>query len=289
MINNKNETFTVEALQFRFFKENCCEMKLPSGKTLLIDPLLPDPNGEYDAMTRRFVSGKTAKDLEGCDYVFITHTHFDHILSIPDVMERFNPRIIVNAYSAAALAQYYGLFINRMCVTEHGGEYDFGDFKLLTIRGTHNTDRGKQVFKFNSLGMDGDKGMSELNALGGLFNQNFLLTLPNNLRIVYDSGDYEASLSNWKQYHPNIIFRRYEKQILDDHIENMAQVLLDTGAQFMFPLGLLDIKGSDRDAESMEYVEKVNAVLEKKCAYGRMIYPMPGQWYSLGSTISARQ
>lgn len=67
----------------RWLGTACFEIKLPNKKTLVIDPYVDDS-----------VSAPiTADQFEGCDFLFITHGHYDHILDAGKLSSRFSPKI----------------------------------------------------------------------------------------------------------------------------------------------------------------------------------------------------
>jgi L-ascorbate metabolism protein UlaG (beta-lactamase superfamily) len=57
-------------LRMRWLGIACFEIVLPNGKTLVINPFVDDAVS----------SPITSDQFEGCDYLFLTHGHYDHIL-----------------------------------------------------------------------------------------------------------------------------------------------------------------------------------------------------------------
>ncbi len=88
---------SIPVFKVRYFAFNCLEMKLPGGKTLVIDPCL-EKEGRYSC-------GYDEQDLEGCDYVFVNHTHGDHVKTLGKVYDRFQPLVMAHAAVAFELAK----------------------------------------------------------------------------------------------------------------------------------------------------------------------------------------
>ena len=71
------------SFSMRWLGTACFEIILPDDKTLIIDPYLDDS-----------VSAPIAADgIENCDYIFITHGHYDHVLDVGKLAQRFRPKI----------------------------------------------------------------------------------------------------------------------------------------------------------------------------------------------------
>ena len=66
----------------RWINDACYEIRLPDGREVLIDPYIDESPNHVLHM-----------DAEGADYVLISHTHFDHVLSLGTIVERFEPQI----------------------------------------------------------------------------------------------------------------------------------------------------------------------------------------------------
>ena len=63
------------SFSMRWLGTACFEIILPSKKTLIIDPYLDDS-----------VSAPIASDgIDNCDYIFITHGHYDHISGLTEL------------------------------------------------------------------------------------------------------------------------------------------------------------------------------------------------------------
>jgi len=83
----------------RWLGTACFEIYLPNQKTMIIDPYVDDS-----------VSSPISSDqFEGCDYIFITHGHYDHVLDTGKLAKQFNPIIYCSKIAAEALIKHLGV------------------------------------------------------------------------------------------------------------------------------------------------------------------------------------
>ena len=81
------------AFRIRWLGTACFEIQLPNLKTVIIDPYVDD------SVNAPISSGQ----FEGCDYIFITHGHYDHILDVGKLTARFQSRVFCNDEAAHSL------------------------------------------------------------------------------------------------------------------------------------------------------------------------------------------
>lgn len=124
------QILSIGGLKIRYFAYNCLEIKLPTGKTLVVDPCLRKEG--------QFSCGYDVSVLEGADYVFCNHCHEDHVASLGDVYDRFHPVILAHAATTYTLARVYDIPYIRFIPFTAGDEFDFDDFALKVIAGRHN-------------------------------------------------------------------------------------------------------------------------------------------------------
>ncbi len=96
--------------RMRWLGTACFEIVVPNGKTLVIDPYVDDS-----------VSAPVTSDaFEGCDFIFITHGHYDHVLDVGKLSGRFSPKIFCNAAAAESLVRHQGLARERISPVHPG-------------------------------------------------------------------------------------------------------------------------------------------------------------------------
>ena len=87
------------SITMRWLGTACFEIVIPNKQTIVIDPFLDDS-----------VSAPiTSDEIEGCDYIFLTHGHYDHVLDVGKLAERFNPKIFCSDVAAASLKEFQGV------------------------------------------------------------------------------------------------------------------------------------------------------------------------------------
>ncbi len=87
------------ALRMRWLGTACFEIALPNKKTIVTDPYVDDS-----------VSAPITSDrFEGCDYIFLTHGHYDHILDVGKLSRRFSPKIFCGPVAAKSLSRFQGV------------------------------------------------------------------------------------------------------------------------------------------------------------------------------------
>ena len=95
------------SFQMRWLGTACFEILLPNHQTIVIDPYVDDS----------VTAPITSDQFEGCDYIFITHGHYDHVLDAGKLANRFSPKICCSDVAASSLIGHQGVdpaLINRV-------------------------------------------------------------------------------------------------------------------------------------------------------------------------------
>jgi len=111
----------------RWLGTACFEIVLPSGKTIVLDPYMDD---SYTAPIR-------SDQIQGCDYIFITHGHFDHVTDVGKLAERFSPRILCSGTTAQALVEHQGVDRDLFTTIHAGDVITDADLSAEVVRGVH--------------------------------------------------------------------------------------------------------------------------------------------------------
>ena len=157
-----------EGVKIRSFNAGCAhEILLPGGKRVLIDPFFQDS----------LSGGHTLEEVEGADYVLVTHTHFDHELDLGYFAERYRPLIFVGALSAQALVRYHRLAYDHVVPVYPGQTYTVEDFKLEIIAAKHNPSGGRTWDPETDIVREakGVEGHRECDVCGDLESVDYLL------------------------------------------------------------------------------------------------------------------
>jgi len=115
------------SIKMRWLGTACFEIVLPDKKTIVIDPYLDDS-----------VSAPITSDkVEGCDYIFLTHGHYDHILDVGKLAERFNPKIFCSDVAAASLKEFQGVSPSLITEVKAGQVIHEEDLAIEVLKGVH--------------------------------------------------------------------------------------------------------------------------------------------------------
>lgn len=279
---NYTEKENVSLVSIRWFIENCMEIKLANGKTIVVDPMIIRDAGETDnEIAKSYVTGYSADDLEGCDYIILTHIHGDHIGALKQVHERFpNAPVLVNGWSAWPLAKYLDMPLGAFIPMTDGCEYDFDGFKIKWLQGRHTPAVGAMTPSQFAVG--GSETEQWVNRLGTIYNSNFILFLENSMTLAMDGGRYEPNLSRLDLYKPNIVFCHSMKD-LNATAETFCDALTRSGAQYLFPL-CAQIQGEGTETA----IRLTNEKLQAAGYPGRALNPKCGKWIDFSMGLSAR-
>ena len=173
------------------------------------------------------------------------------------------------------------LFQQHIFPFEHEKTYQFPEFKITTITSRHVGPPQATDFQV----LDPDTQYERTNALGGLFNSNFILETPTNLRVGFCAGVFEdPEKSFWMGRGVNVFIRQMSWQIRRHQIEDVAEDFMATGAQIMIPMHHEeDYKNEDKNAWAQEFNEYVAA----KGYSGRCFMPERAKWHTVNFGVTA--
>jgi L-ascorbate metabolism protein UlaG (beta-lactamase superfamily) len=115
-------------LDFRWLNNAGFEITLSSGARVLIDPWLD---------SARF-NPLPLEEIEGVDYILLSHTHSDHAEDIGAIQKRFpEVRIFVGLLSAEPLVRSQNLDTSRLYKVSDGQIFQFDDIRIEAIAGRH--------------------------------------------------------------------------------------------------------------------------------------------------------
>jgi L-ascorbate metabolism protein UlaG (beta-lactamase superfamily) len=114
-------------MRMRWLGTACFEIKLPNSRTLVIDPYVDDSVN----------APITSDDFEGCDFLFITHGHYDHILDAGKLSRRFVPKIFCNTATADSLIRHQGIAEERITQVRPGDVINEDGLVVEVVPGVH--------------------------------------------------------------------------------------------------------------------------------------------------------
>lgn len=129
----------------------------------------------------------TWEAVENCDYITLTHGHYDHTLDIPALVKKFDPGVLCGELTAPSLMRWAD--INPMSVypMPHGLELDFDSVRIQAVYGRHiplkGTGKERIELIRNGPSCGGDPDLAELCCWGDLEYRNYLYTTANGNRV----------------------------------------------------------------------------------------------------------
>lgn len=229
----------------------------------------------------------TTGDLEGGDYVFLNHTHADHIANLQEVYDRFHPTIIAHSAVCMELARQFSIPLTSIYPVDYEGEYYFDGFILETHHATHH----KQPFHFQQMA-DNDSpfggNMADLNAMGGIFNVNFMLTTQEGMRIAFIGGNDDGMIERMKGTNrPNLIIRnKMASSKVKNHVaEDFAEWFSQANVPLLVPMHYETWLTEDPEFAT-KMIDDMNRIMKEKGKIGRVAPMQRCKWYTLDLGIS---
>ncbi len=270
---------STRAMRFRWINAQCFEFVMSNGKTLLTDPYFDDPE--------RFQPGRgmslmnfNVGDIEAADYVFVNHTHGDHIKNLQDVCDRFHPIVICHSAVAMELARTHDIPLTSIYPVDFNGRYYFDGFMLDTYHGTHHA----SPFGYSASKMGSD---DELNAMGSIFNVNFILHTPEGMRVAFIGGNDDGMTERFREIRPNLLIRNKMGSSRDFErvAERFAEIFARSNTQLLIPMHC-ETWANERPEFLNQVIADMNAIMEEKHLIGRVALLERTRWYGLDLTIT---
>jgi L-ascorbate metabolism protein UlaG (beta-lactamase superfamily) len=122
----------------------CSTFRLRSaGITVLLDAYIDRASGAAGP-------GLTADDIDGCDWIVIGHSHFDHLWGAERIIANTGARLI-GSYETVRLLEHAGVPVDRMICVAGGERIDLGNGVAVSVypslhsclwTGTHQSGAG---------------------------------------------------------------------------------------------------------------------------------------------------
>lgn len=274
IIMNSNMEVCAEGLKIRWLACSCFEIELPGGVKIITDP---------------FITGSANKnfsreEIEGADYILVTHTHYDHVMDLGYLAEKFNAKILVGMLSAYDLAAYFDLNPKHIHTVTDGQIFSFANCTIQTFFGKHvdlpySLSRlGKELAEKNGLA-----GMERVNNNGSLEFVSYLITLKNNLRILFWGGKIvDEQYKRLQNCRPNLALM----QIPGHSQTALAQFINYLGPQIVIPHHH-DSLAKNGTAAVDQYLDDLAKEMAINAPLSMLLKPNMGQWYEVKLTVKA--
>ena len=271
-------------LKFRWINGQCFEFRFSNGKTLLTDPWYQG----CGPMGAKCPPDFSTECLEGGDYIFLNHGHGDHTANIQDVYDRFHSTVITHSATAMEVARCFNLPLTSVYPVDYEGTYYFDGFILETHHATHHAQAANYQDTIQRFSDGSFPGSPELNAMGGVFNMNFILTTDEGLRIAFIGGNDDGMLRRMTgRDRPNIILRNKmaSSRVKENVAENFAEWFAGADVPLLVPMHYETWLTED-PAFAEKMIADMNRIMEEKGKLGRVAPMARGKWYTLDLAIT---
>ncbi|MBT9777504.1 MBL fold metallo-hydrolase [Clostridium sp. MCC353] len=265
-------------IKIRWIYAACYEIKLPNGITIVTDPFITPkvPAGEF-----------CLDQMEGADYILLTHTHYDHISDLKELTLRFHSKIVGGSIAMRELIRVFDLPFDSMYPVNAGETLIFPEFRLEVSRARHNLLNKPELPASDLCGASkriyGVDGFDEIQAYGYIESLDFMITCSDNTRIMMASG-ISALLNGFqtaKEKAPNILLRQTANQ---QPPEEYGQMLSKYHAAVTLPFHHENLERKGGWVLS-EYMDQAGQALRKINPASVLLNPEPYRWYQIGYEI----
>lgn len=245
----------------------CFEMDF-GGVTVVNDPWIT-PNAKTEL---------TWEAVEKCDYITLTHGHYDHTLDIPDLVKKFNSYVLCGENTAIPLMRFADLNPMRVYPMYPDLELDLEDVKIKALYGRHTPLPGTINERIAALDTHPVNSLSqqhrELGFWGDIEYRNFLFTAPNGTKVLIWGNklarpDQKAILRAAK---PDIAIMQMTS---GNPADETARICKEMGCKVVMPHHM------DFPKDYTPYVEALGEELAKQAPEIRYIVPEYGKWIEL--------
>ncbi len=276
------------SVSMRWLGTACFEIVLPNKKTLIIDPYVDDS-----------VSAPiTSDEFQGCDFIFITHGHYDHILDVSKLAKRFSPKIFCNEVTGNSLTEFQDVGPGLITTVKPGDVIQEEGLTVEVLKGVH-VDFAKEYIRLTGRDMaEGDNDFMDIvkNALMVMLGsdripqqfEEWMMKYPQGEQLnfvfepkggkrIYMAGSYPDPIVVEAARHANAHITLL--QVLPGHTlrgieEQTASVAIASGCKIVVPQhhDLLMEGGKETD------LSELKKILADK---GDMAFQefVPGKWY----------
>lgn len=271
-------------LTFRWINGQCFEFQFSNGKTLITDPWYKCEG----MMAEKCPPNFTTEDLEGGDYIFLNHSHGDHTANVQDVYDRFHSTVITHSATAMEVARAFKVPLTSIYPVDYEGTYYFDGFILETHHATHHKQPSSYQETIERFKGPEFPGSPELNAMGSVFNMNFILTTEQGLRIAFIGGNDDGMLKRMQgKDKPNIVIRNKmaSSRVKTNVAEDFAAWFSEADIPLLVPMHY-ETWLTDDPEFAQKMITDMNRIMEEKGKIGRVAPMVRGKWYTLNLAIS---
>lgn len=179
------------------------------------------------------------KDIDKCDLIALSHSHYDHIGDIPQIMRRCNSSLVCGDKTVIPLARWSDISPMQFLPMPVNLELDFGWVKVKALYGNHSKLNGSysEVMRFLSdcEKAEGFKDIRELQEIGTFEFRNFLFTFPDGKKILHWGNEFtKVQINMLRNLNPDVAIMQATGQQLS-RIEDYSAFVKAIGAKMVIP------------------------------------------------------
>ena len=244
----------------------CFEMDF-GGVTVVNDPWI----------TPNVMNDLSWEAIEKCDYITLTHGHYDHTLDIPALVEKFNPYVLCGENTAIPLMRWANLNPMMVYPMSPNLELDLDAVKIKAFYGRHTYMKGGERERAESRKNHhinaGDPNLIELAFWGDFEYRNFLYTMPNGVKVfiwgnMLSRPDQRNILREIK---PDIAILQITGR---NDASDVVQICKEMGCKVLIPNHI------DFPKDYSEVVKDLGEKMAKEAPEIKYVVPAYGDWIS---------
>ncbi len=239
-----------------------------------------------------------AEILDRVDYILISHTHFDHVQDLLQVIQKFpDARIIVPDIQALSLLleKNISTIKKNVFVIGHQDKLCFPEFTLTGYRGKHtvfaSTDPflghiPEKNFRTDFMDPNGNPDWVEAiySAAGGMDLRNYVLITPDGISMLIWAGQIQEDFRRFLYHNmkPDLMFVQIAGTNIGGDRKNPSGAIIGDFVLDVCPQLVIPIHQEKFSKECMELIKvQCNKYFEEKQSH--ILYDNPDvyQWYTL--------
>ena len=240
-----------------------------NGATVVTDPFF----------TANQYSPCNVDSVENCDYITLSHCHWDHIPDIPALYEKFRPRILCGTLTAEPLCRWADMNPYYVYPMESDLELDFDNIKIKALFGKHVDLKrewsGIEKRWYNNGIVDEKMGL--IQPIGTLDYRNYLFTYPDGLKVLIWGNPLVSFQKNiLRREKPDIAILQATGQISNP--QKFAEFVAEFSPKIVIPHHM-DL--SHPVEKVMDKLLAAKEAVEKTSPGTKFIIPVHGEWIEL--------
>lgn len=284
-------------IQIRWITTCCFEVVLPNGKVIVFDPW--DGSVPEGSRMPAEDTGFTKDEFTGADYIFLSHSHGDHIWDAKYILEKYRKdtyggQVFMPALSAKIMCDQLDIAYRDAVPMFPGETLDLDDIIVTCHKCRHYGDAGSpkgtqpSVARKRLLETGGDPDEAFMSNMGSIEEMDLSVTVKeNNFRFMVLGGRIYRFYNIYdycKTFNPEFVIRQVSPGFAP---ADYAEIVEKYHAPIVFPSHHDSHKlEQKRNTTYEEYFGEVNRILQEKDSCTRVVNIERLKWYHIGTTIS---